>query len=1798
MKTKRFRLLTVFLTVVMLLALSLNVYAAKSNAATRDGITAQLFTDKDAYKVGDKVNANVQVENNSGRNVFVFTNINLPEGVVLASGEAAQDALLQDGETWSTSGVILSASDVAAGAAATGDNMQAGFWVIVTALAVGGFIALFVYGKNNKTWLSVLLCMAMVGGLVIAAVPAQAADMNGDIQLSCTIQVDGKEETLAATVSYVIYDETEEEADETVAAPTEAPTTAPIETEAPATEPPSETDAPATEPPSETDAPATEPPSETDAPATEPPSETDAPATEPPSETDTPAVEPLVLHVSVGGLAVEGCSEETHYADIAAAQVALRSMDHSERPVEIIIHAGTYNFSQKVTFEAVDSGSEEYPVVYKAAGDGEVYFSGSTTLDAADFEVVSDETVKARLPEKARDHVMEISLAEYKIAKTIVDLKSRYTYANRPLAVAYLYLNDKPQTLSRYPNEGYEVLSEVIEKGDTWPNGGSARGTFGYVGAAPDRWTTADQAYICGYLRYEYCRDWVALGSVDAAKNTITLADPTTYGMVLGGKWFVTNLLEEIDLPGEYFIDANEMKLYYYPTEQLDAEDKIELTAYNDTFITLQGVEYVEFNGIHFQHTLANGLVIDSSSNITVRNCDFNDIESDAIVVNGRNNLIEGCTIYEVGLLGVNVIGGGDPVTYSKSNNRIANNHFWNVARQNSMLYQYAIQLGRNTQNRVIGDVVENNIIHGQPGAGAIIYGGLDNVIRYNEIYALYYECADAGLIYAGRRSTEYGNLIEYNYIHDYGSKFNAAYEVQAIYWDDWQSGQTAKNNIIVPNSKNSTAGNLMVGANNTFSENVIVNSHEGVSVSDRNIQALEEVYNQFNAAGATEKVLEKYPQITALKELLGEYSDGKIFPVVNNVVENNLSVDVDLNDIAQTVIENGTVQNNQITDDYSVFVDAAKHDYRLTTEAMTKYNFPETMLNATNFTMDRIGIQSDVFAVKTSASEFSLLYPANGQTNVSTKDLYLKWEEALFADEYEYVVATDADFTETTVVATGTVYRPIVKVEGLENGKTYYYKVTAKNLSKQIGNTWESAGSAYMFTTPAVEVLNTAILKEEITKLKAIDISDTGENIGQFKAEVTGAVNEILARAEELAAQTMGVQSEVDDMVTDLQNFIKGINGYRNSGCVNLNVLGDWGVMDERITVTKENGLAKVATQYAGAIAYPAEKIKNYEAQLFKLKSSNLASGSWFGIALRQTNTALAPYNSKGQSYLVIVKKDAVEFQKYNPTAAKTGVIATYPNDYIKDGEWCDIEFGAIDVIGGVQISLKVNGNEVFSYLDTENPIYEEGYFTVRPGSAGEYLELMPTGSTGGGSTEPENPTNPEQPEDPETTGGSTIYYANDYEDFSTKDVLLKNLVSEGTRPEHDTVGATSTNQIRASVTKSTTAYINAMFDKAVDSSKTLFVEVTLGYSGNKPIGLQLQYPYKKVEVDGTATYDMNTLLTLSDEAVWTAGLNSIEVGSGSRYSFAFKIDLTNGTYTIWTRKYNDLTGPYTQIMLQKDDGTTVDTFTLNALADGYTPEFIRVQLNAKEDADGMAYIDNFAVYNLADPTVYYANDYDDTATIKDNLDIVGVNKGYVETDTVGSTGTRQIRIAIPQGNANSSPYINANFGSVVNSDNIIVEATLGYSGTAGKDVGIQLQYPYKKLDDNGTVTYEMNTLLTIAQGGTWTAGLDNIEIGKDSREAFAFKIDLKEGTYTIWHKDHTAFDSEYTQVVVQNADGESVDTFSLEPLEEGYVPEFVRVQFSKTDLDTNAGMAYIDNFAVYSMEEDFLADPFGTTE
>jgi hypothetical protein len=103
-----------------------------------------------------------------------------------------------------------------------------------------------------------------------------------------------------------------------------------------------------------------------------------------------------------------------------------------------------------------------------------------------------------------------------------------------------------------------------------------------------------------------------------------------------------------------------------------------------------------------------------------------------------------------------------------------------------------------------------------------------------------------------------------------------------------------------------------------------------------------------------------------------------------------------------------------------------------------------EIIINESNFSMNEIGIQKDIKPV---SSEFKMTYPYNNDV-INASEVCLSWTEAEFADEYLVEVALDKAFTEILLSET-TMYNRFCP-ENLSSGKTYYWRVKAKNLSNR----------------------------------------------------------------------------------------------------------------------------------------------------------------------------------------------------------------------------------------------------------------------------------------------------------------------------------------------------------------------------------------------------------------------------------------------------------------------------------------------------------------------------------------------------------------------------------------------------------------------------------------------------------------------------------------------------------------------------------------------------------------------------
>ncbi|MBR5161738.1 MAG: hypothetical protein IKW80_08930, partial [Thermoguttaceae bacterium] len=143
--------------------------------------------------------------------------------------------------------------------------------------------------------------------------------------------------------------------------------------------------------------------------------------------------------------------------------------------VVVTIPQGDYYLPRPLVLDGNDSGTEQSRTVFRA--DGKVRFLSGVVLTG--WKVVTDESVLNVLPESARGKVYQ---ADAKAAG-VTD------FGSPDRRGAELFFNDKPMTLSRYPNSGFIKIADVavLDKDDRGTKG-SARGAFFYEDNRVSNW--------------------------------------------------------------------------------------------------------------------------------------------------------------------------------------------------------------------------------------------------------------------------------------------------------------------------------------------------------------------------------------------------------------------------------------------------------------------------------------------------------------------------------------------------------------------------------------------------------------------------------------------------------------------------------------------------------------------------------------------------------------------------------------------------------------------------------------------------------------------------------------------------------------------------------------------------------------------------------------------------------------------------------------------------------------------------------------------------------------------------------------------------------------------------------------------------------------------------------------------------------------------------------------------------------------------------------------------------------------
>ena len=289
---------------------------------------------------------------------------------------------------------------------------------------------------------------------------------------------------------------------------------------------------------------------------------------------------------------------------------------------------------------------------------------------------------------------------------------------------------------------------------------------------------------------------------------------PGADGYAKGQRFYFLNVIEELDAPGEWYLDRASGALYFWPPEE-PREGEVTVPLLDAPMIAFGGASHVTFRGIAFENARGGGVTVAGGSGVMIAGCAFRNFGCTVLdVEGGEKNGVRSCDIHDVAAGGI-ILRGGDRKTLTPAGNYAENNHIHDYAVR-LKTYHVAVEVTG------VGNRVAHNLIHDAPHIGIFLWTstmGNDHLIEYNELHTLAKETGDVGAIYlCARDFTMRGNIIRYNYVHDLLGP--GLWGVQGVYLDDLTSGTTIYGNVFSRAGRGCLVGG---GRNNTVENNVFV---------------------------------------------------------------------------------------------------------------------------------------------------------------------------------------------------------------------------------------------------------------------------------------------------------------------------------------------------------------------------------------------------------------------------------------------------------------------------------------------------------------------------------------------------------------------------------------------------------------------------------------------------------------------------------------------------------------------------------------------------------------------------------------------------------------------------------------------------------------------------------------------------------------------------------------------------------------------------------------------------------------
>ncbi len=456
-----------------------------------------------------------------------------------------------------------------------------------------------------------------------------------------------------------------------------------------------------------------------------------------------PAVKPVyTLYVSPSGSDTAEGSRLHPLATLEAARDRMRDWRRQHRPAGatvIRLLAGEYQRSAPLVLGPQDSGSAEAPVVWMADSAGAAVLTGGVRIGP--FKSVSDDEVLERLPEGVRSRVLCARLPD---GVSLPPWPQR-GFGSDGSPQPDVFHRQIPLQPARWPNTGWVANVSAAAGADGKP-------VLGFSDVPFDRWSRTSEICLAGYPVWHWA-DYLGTARIlDAKSGMVQLTAAPAYGVKAHQPWYFVNILEEIDTPGEWYIDRENRLLYLLPPK--DWAGGVTLTALDTPMIRAAGTRHLRFEGIRFEYGRDCAIDVQDAADLLIYRCDIRCMGGDGLRITGERCAVRSTQISWMGRGGV-WLAGGDRRTLTSGGNLVENCHIHHLSRLDRT-YTPAVKLDG------VGATVRRNLFEQIPSSAMRVEGN-DHLVELNVVRDVVTESDDQGGLDMWGDPTYRGNVIRFN---------------------------------------------------------------------------------------------------------------------------------------------------------------------------------------------------------------------------------------------------------------------------------------------------------------------------------------------------------------------------------------------------------------------------------------------------------------------------------------------------------------------------------------------------------------------------------------------------------------------------------------------------------------------------------------------------------------------------------------------------------------------------------------------------------------------------------------------------------------------------------------------------------------------------------------------------------------------------------------------------------------------------------------------------------------------------